>query len=89
MSRLLIFWGKIGFQRKVKILIQGSLIIILFVAQFWVLSSMEHQVLNDVEERAKSVAASAINGLNTLMIIKSGGNEVISDKAARRLLSKR
>ncbi|MFI3195404.1 MAG: methyl-accepting chemotaxis protein [Methylococcaceae bacterium] len=85
MSRFLGGWSKIGFQRKLRILIQGSLIIILFAAQLWVSSSMEQQVLNDIEERAQSVASSAINGLNTLMIIKSGGYEVISDKAARKL----
>lgn len=85
MNWLLGGWSRIGFQGKVRILIQGSLIIILFTAQLWVSSSMKQQVLNDVEERAQSVASSAINGLNTLMVIKSGGHEVISDKTARKL----
>ena len=50
---------------------------------------MEKQVLNDIEERAQSVASSAINGLNTLMVIKSGSYEVISDKRLASFLSRK
>ena len=50
---------------------------------------LERQVLSDVEERAKSVATSAINGLNTLMVVKSGNTEIISDKTTRALFIKK
>jgi methyl-accepting chemotaxis protein len=50
---------------------------------------LKQQVLSDVEERAKSVATSAINGLNTLMVVKSGNNEIISDKSTRALFIKK
>jgi methyl-accepting chemotaxis protein len=46
---------------------------------------LNQQVIHDVEERAKLVATSAINGLNTLMVVKLGNTEVISDKATRAL----
>ncbi len=50
---------------------------------------LEQQDLNDVEARAKSVAISAINVLNTLMIVKIGDHEVISDKTTRGLFIKK
>ena len=74
-----------GLQLKLQLLIQGSLIVILVAAQLWLSMHLEQQVLSDVEERAKSVATSAINGLNTLMVVKSGNNELISDKTTRAI----
>jgi methyl-accepting chemotaxis protein len=79
------FWGKVGLQLRLQILIQGTLVVILVAAQLWLSMYLKQQVIVDVEERAKSVATSAINGLNTLMVVKSGNTEVISDKATRAL----
>ncbi len=77
------WWGKLGLQLKLQILIQGFLIVILLAAQQWILYRFEHQVLNAAEQRAIAVADGAINGLNTLMVIKAGDSEVISNKTAR------
>ena len=83
MDGILDWWGKLGLQLKLQILIQGFLIVILLAAQQWILYRFEHQVLNAAEQRAIAVADGAINGLNTLMVIKAGDSEVISNKAAR------
>jgi methyl-accepting chemotaxis protein len=77
------WWDKLGLQLKLQILIQGFLIVILVAAQQWILYQFEHQVLNAAEERAKTVADGAINGLNTLMVTKAGDSEVISNKQSR------
>ncbi len=50
---------------------------------------LEQQDLSDVEARAKSVATSAINVLNTLMVVKVGDHEIISDKTTRALFIKK
>jgi len=83
------WWDNLGLQLKLQILIQGFLIIILVAAQQWILFQFEHQVLNAAEERAKTVADGAINGLNTMMVIKAGENEVISNKGSRLLFLKK
>jgi methyl-accepting chemotaxis protein len=79
------WWGKIGLQLKLQILIQGFLIILLAGAQQWIMHRFEGLVLKAAEERAMGVGDGAINGLNTLMITKVGKDEVISDKKARAL----
>ncbi len=79
------WWDRIGLQLKLQILIQGFLIIILFSAQQWISLQFENQLLSAAEERAKTVADGAINGLNTLMITKMGDEEVISNKQSRAL----
>lgn len=78
-------WDGIGLQLKLQILIQGLLIIILVAAQHWISVQFERQILDAAEERAKTVADGAINGLNTLMLTKVGAEDVISDKASRAL----
>jgi methyl-accepting chemotaxis protein len=83
------WWGKLGLQLKLQILIQGFLIVILVGAQQWILFQFEHQVLNAAEERAKTVADGLINGLNTLMVIKAGENEIISNQSSRLLFLKK
>ena len=77
------WWGRIGLQRRLQILIQGSLIVILVAAQLWLTNQFEHQVLDDCQRAGEVVADGAINGLNTLMVTKVGQRDVISDKKAR------
>ncbi len=78
-------WGRIGLQLKLQILIQGFLIVILLAAQHWISSRFEHQIVKSAEDRTAAVADGAINGLNTLMVTKLGGDDVISDATARAL----
>jgi methyl-accepting chemotaxis protein len=79
------WWSQIGLRLKLQILIQGSLIITLGIAQIWISMRFERQVLNGAEVRAMSVADGAVNGLNTLMVTKIGSDDVISNQAARAL----
>lgn len=82
-------WSRLGLQLRLQILIQGFLLIILVAAQFWISNEFEHRVITAAEDRAKEVADGAINGLNTLMLIKVGKDEVISDKVKRGLFIKK
>ena len=77
------WWAKLALQIKLQIFIQGFLIVILVAAQQWITIQFEQQALSAAKERAQAVADGAINGLNTLMITKSGKDEIISDKASR------
>ena len=79
------WWDTIGLQRKLQILIQGLLIIILFASQQWISSRFEQAVLHSAEQRANSITEGTINGLNTLMVTKTGEDEVISNSASRAL----
>ena len=85
MSFISAWWGRIGLQLRLQILIQGYLILILVAAQLWLMNLFEHQLLEAAEARAEEVADGAINGLNTMMVTKVGKDEVISNKAARAL----
>jgi len=89
MGGLANWWGRLGLQLRLQILIQGFLIVILLAAQQWIAIQFEHQVLTAAEERAAAVGDGAINGLNTLMVTKVGKDEVISDKKARALFIKK
>jgi methyl-accepting chemotaxis protein len=77
------WWIGLGLRLKLQILIQGFLIVILVIAQLVISVKLEDQVLQAAEERARTVADGAINGLNTLMITKAGQKEVISDPKSR------
>ncbi len=79
------WWGRLGLQLKLQLLIQGGLIVILIIAQQWVSTQFEHQIISAAEERAKAIADGAINGLNTLMVTKIGKDDVISDQSSRAL----
>ena len=83
------WWGGIGLQLKLQILIQGFLVIILVAAQQWISMQFEQQVLGAAKDRAFVVADGAINGLNTLMITKAGKDEVISSQTSRALFLKK
>jgi methyl-accepting chemotaxis protein len=79
-------WSRIGLRLKLQILIQGFLIVVLVAAQQGTTMMLERRILANAEQRAQIMADGIINGLNTLMITKSGGSdEVISDQKARAL----
>ena len=88
MKNLSSVWSKLGLQRKLQLLIQGFLLLVLVGVQFWVSHQFEERALLAAEERARSVADGAINGLNTLMDVQVGGKDVISDPKARALFIK-
>ncbi len=79
------WWGNLGMQSKFQILTQAFLFILSIACQQWIVSQFTEHALNSSEERARLIADGAINGLNTLMVTKIGGEDVISDKAARAL----
>jgi methyl-accepting chemotaxis protein len=83
------WWGRIGLQIKLQILIQGFLIVILLSAQQWLTIQFERQGLKAAEQRATAVADSVINGMNTFMDIQIGGKDAISDVKSRMLFKKR
>ncbi len=83
MNGISAWWGRVGLQLKLQLLIQGFLIIVLVAAQQWIFRLFEDQLLTAAKERALAVADGTINGLNTLMIIKAGADEVISNQKSR------
>ncbi len=89
MNNLLGSWQNIGLQRKLQFLIQGLLLVILLAAQQWLTHEFAQQELTSAEERTMAVADGAINGLNTMMDIKVGGKDAISDAPSRALFIQR
>jgi methyl-accepting chemotaxis protein len=85
MNNISDWWSNLGLQRRLQILIQGFLILILLGAQQWLSNQFEQRSLIAAEERTIAVADGAINGLNTLMVTQLGGDDVISDPVARAL----
>ncbi|MFZ4479272.1 MAG: methyl-accepting chemotaxis protein [Rhodoferax sp.] len=85
MSAIQTWWRAKGLQFKLKILIQGFLLVILLIAQFWLTDRLERMELDAAHERTIAVADGVNNGLNTLMDVKIGDKDVISDEAGRAL----
>jgi len=83
MDRMSTWWRGLGLRTRLQLLVQGLLIVVLGAAQLWLSARFERQAMEAAEARAIEVADGAINGLNTLMLIKSGDSDVISDQAAR------
>ena len=79
------WWNRIGLQRKLQILIQGFLLLVLIGAQHWLSNHFEQRALIAAEERTTAVADGAMNGLNTLMDIQIDGKDAISDPVSRAL----
>ncbi len=79
------WWGRIGLQRKLQLLIQGFLILFLVPAQFWLTNRFEQHFMHAAEDRTMIVADGVINSLNTLMSTEVNGKDVISDEKARAL----
>lgn len=85
MSSLIQRWENLGLRLRLQLLIQGFLFIALIAAQQWILSEFERQTLYSAEERAIEMGDGTINGLNTLMLLKVGKEDVISDGKRRAL----
>jgi len=83
MANISVWWHHLGLKFKLQILIQGFLIVVLVGAQFWLARQFEDQVLKAAEERTAAVADGVINGLNTFMVIRLGGEDVISNVPSR------
>ncbi len=83
LNKLSVWWDRIGLQLRLHILIQGCLIVILIGVQLWTANLFEQQKLIAAKAEATTVADGTINGLNTLMTLKLGKDDVISDKKAR------
>ena len=81
--------GRLSLQKKLQILIQGFLAIILVAVQLWLSHHLESMELAAARERTATVADGVNNGLNTLMDIQVGGKDVINDEASRALFIKR
>jgi methyl-accepting chemotaxis protein len=85
MNTLFRWWSTVGLQFKLRFLIQGFLLVILLVAQFWLSDKLQSMELEAAHERTIAVADGVNNGLNTLMDVKVGGKDVISDEVGRAL----
>lgn len=62
------FWGSLSIQIKLTLLIQVGLLIILAVAQRWVMSSFETKIIDLAKARVSDTADGIINGMNMLML---------------------
>ena len=73
------WWHGLSMQRKLQLLIQTFLLIVLVLAQRWLTHEFEDHVLVAAEERAAISADGVINGLNMLML-----TDAISDVNNRK-----
>jgi methyl-accepting chemotaxis protein len=85
MKNLSTRWSALGLQWKLKILIQGFLLLVLLAAQLWVSDQIERRGLHAAQQRTGAVADGVINALNTLMAAKIGTQDVIDDPKVRDL----
>ena len=83
------YWSRLGLQRRIQLLIQGLLLVLLLPTQLWISDQLERRELLSAQERTIAVADGFINSANTLMEIKAGGKDVISDPVSRALFIKR
>ncbi|MEI7455737.1 MAG: diguanylate cyclase [Nitrosomonadales bacterium] len=74
-------WRELGVQKKLHILIQGSLIILFVISMNWVIDRFEMQIISHAEQRADETADGLINGMNMLMLTGT-----ISNPLNRQLL---
>jgi len=78
-------WSSLVLQWKLRILIQGLMLVILLAAQFWISAQIEQRGLHAAQDRTVAVADGVINALNTLMAAKVGDKDVIDDPKVRDL----
>ncbi len=78
-------WSRFGLQRKLQILIQGFLLVILLAAQYGISHEIERRALRAAQDRVSVVADGVINALNTLMAAKVQDHDVIDDPKVREL----
>jgi PAS domain S-box-containing protein len=74
-------WRELGVQKKLHILIQGSLIVLFVISMNWVIERFEKQIISHAEQRADETADGLINGMNLLMLTGT-----ISNPLNRQLL---
>ncbi|OIR16710.1 cyclic di-GMP phosphodiesterase Gmr [mine drainage metagenome] len=74
------WWRSLGIGTKLSILIQGMLVVVLFIAHFWVINLFNEGILDEAERRAEISADGVINGMNMLMV-----TGMITDPENRRL----
>ena len=74
-------WHQLGVQKKLHILIQGSLIILFIISMNWITDRFEQQIILHAKQRANETADGLINGMNLLMLTGA-----IHDPATRKLL---
>ena len=77
------WWNGLGLQRKLQLLIQGFLLVVMVGVQHWLSDQFEQRVLVNAKERTVAMADGAINGLNTLMDIRIAETDAISDQKNR------
>jgi diguanylate cyclase (GGDEF)-like protein/PAS domain S-box-containing protein len=78
------WWRTLGIGTKLNILIQGTLVVVLFLAHYWVMSLVNKGILDEAERRAEISADGVINGMNMLMV-----TGMISNPEYRRLFIKK
>lgn len=76
-------WSGLGLQVKLQILIQGFMLVVLLLTQYWVASQIESRALHAARDRTAVVADGVINALNTLMSAKVGDKDVYDDPKVR------
>lgn len=62
------WWGSLSIQIKLTLLIQVGLLVILAIAQRWVMSSFESKIIDLAKARVSETADGIINGMNMLML---------------------
>ena len=77
----ILHWRDFGVQRKLHIVMQGTLIILFIFSVNWVMASFEREIIRHAEQRAEEAADGLINGMNMLMLTGA-----ISDASNRTLL---
>ena len=64
-------WHALGIQIRMHLLIQLCLLVIMLIAQKWLLAHFENQIRQSTENRAIEAADGVINGMNMLMLTGS------------------
>ena len=77
-------WKSLSIGSKLNIPIQAMLVVLLFLAQLWVMNHFKNELLDGAKRRASVTADGIINGMNMLMV-----TGMISAPSNRRLLIKK
>jgi methyl-accepting chemotaxis protein len=83
------WWDGLSLQRKLQLLIQALMIVILLAVQQWLSHRLEDRALQAAQQRTAAIADGVNNGLNTFMDIQLDGKDVISDAKSRELFIRR
>jgi diguanylate cyclase (GGDEF)-like protein/PAS domain S-box-containing protein len=74
------WWRSLGIGTKLSILIQGMLVVVLFLAHLWIMRLVNEGIVDEAKRRAEISADGIINGMNMLMV-----TGMISNPENRRL----